>query len=309
MCHDIYPEDYDSLEKPNASMGALYQMALLVNGVLEGMLRSVVDRINESCGPLITKECSCTEVDYEFRNAFECVSWLEHANRQQMLFEPKIDVKGILSQAAIDVISEEASALEINLVVAWYWDKMDLGDRKKDIAVTDLSEGLVYDILFQFLEELVVKQMKSTCAFVNSQIRQKCEEFRNSFEYEDEDGYIEYVLQELCDERPDNPILRKALCFATRFLQKELPPDADSCVFSITYKNNGERRYYQFELHPESMSIYSGGYTVSDCGGDSYGSEVWRLNAYSHRDGGFCDVLSEAIELLSLDAEIVEDEL
>ena len=74
---------------------------------------------------------------------------------------------------------------------------------------------------------------------------------------------------------------------------------------TIIYRNNGENQYVSFELSSKSMAISTGGYAQLDAGGDSYGNEVWRLDAYEHADGS-CGVVPEALELINLGGEIKE---
>ena len=49
------------------------------------------------------------------------------------------------------------------------------------------------------------------------------------------------------------------------------------------------------------------GIAQSDCGSDSYGKEVFRLNAYSHAHIDHYNLSDEIIELINMGAEITDD--
>lgn len=88
-----------------------------------------------------------------------------------------------------------------------------------------------------------------------------------------------------------------------------MPDDAEPCMFTISYRNNGESNYYSFDLNEDSLSIYSGGVVQSDCGSDTYGNEVFRLDAYSHADIDHYNLSDEIIELINMGAEISDDDI
>ena len=312
---NVFQEDYNTHEKPNIATGPCYQVALLVHDVLEGALAAIVEHINESFESILDDQLDYSGVGYRFRNAFECVSWLEHGAYQPDLFWLKLDVWPKVERAVTDAVST-IDVRDTEILIAWYWSELDFGRDKRGVIITALKDADVFTSLVPFLMNIVKEQMKSTCEFVAGQIEVKRKELeqqeeqrRREFEYDDEDGYILCVLQDLCDACPGNAVLEKAVSYVERFLDKDLPDDAEPCRFTISYRNNGESNYFSFDLDEDSLSIYSGGYDQSDCGGDSYGSEVFRLNAYSHADIESYNLADEILELIHFGAEIKAGEV
>ena len=308
----IFQEDYNSLEKPNAAMGACYQVAVVVHDVLEGLLAAVVEHINEQLDQVLDGEIDYSGVGYEFRNAFECYCWIEKGVAQPDLFWPKYDGPSIIERAVTDAISE-LDLRDTEILIAWYWPELDFGRDKKGVNIVDLKDTDVFGALIPFVLNVVKRQVGFTSDYVLKRISEKRKEVQGQrdrdFEYDDEDGYILCVMQDICDACPGNALLTRALGFVEQFLDKSLPDDAEPCMFTISYRNNGESNYYSFDLNEDSLSIYSGGVLQSDCGSDTYGNEVFRLDAYSHADIDHYNLSDEIIELINMGAEISDDDI
>lgn len=305
----LYPEDFDTFQKLGTYEGPSYQMSALVAGVLKGMLSEIVRVVSQNCEVITKDGWDYSDTGYEFRNGFECASWLENASRQEILFGPEINVRHEVGAAIEGVLANPENETGKRLVLAWYWHDLEHDKDQKKMLVTELTSDEVSKCIEPLLRECIEDQMAATSKFVDAQIEAKSEEAERSrkekFEYDDDDYYLLIALEELHDSHPDDEVIAKALKFADRFMSKELTDEDESFEVTIIYRNNGESQYVSFELSPESMAISTGGYAQSDAGGDSYSNEVWRLDAYEHAKG-YCDVVPEALELLNLGAEIEE---
>lgn len=305
----LHPEDFDTFLKLGFHEGPSYQLSALVGGVLKGMLCEIVRAVSQKCEMITKGGWDYSDTGYEFRNGFECASWLENASRQEIMFAPEINVRQEVRSAIEGVLAGPENEVGKRLVLAWYWHDLKHDNDEKKMLVTELTSDEVSRIIAPLLHQFVEEQMEATSKFVNAQIeveREEAERIRKGkFEYADDDYYLLCALEELHDSHPDNEIISKAFKFADRFMSKELTDEDESLEVTIIYRDNGESRYVSFELSPESMAISTGGYAQSDAGGDSYSNEVWRLDAYEHAEG-CCDVIPEALELISMGGEVKE---
>ena len=289
---------------------ACYQIAAVEDGLLCGLVGKIVARLEENCKRILGDEFDRTEVGYAFRDAFECASWLKYGCRQEWLFKPCVDVDLAILQSVREALDAARGSAELKVILAWHWHEIERDKKSSDLIVAQMSDEEVQEHLAPYMEDCVRGQMRKASEFADKQIELRREELERErkereakFEYDPEDGYIEYALGEINDRFPGHPEIEKALQFAHDFFNKELDEDADSCGFTITYRNNGESSCIEFDLSVDRLSIYEGGYAQSDCGGDSYGSEVWSIEAYAHAEGN-CDAVSTACDLLALDGEI-----
>lgn len=309
----LHSEDFDTFLKLVLYEGPSCQISALVAGVMKGMLCEIVRAVSQNCEAITKDGWDYSGTGYEFRNGFECASWMENASRQEMLFGPEISVRHKVGAAIGGVLADPENEFGKRLVLAWYWHDLVHDKDRKKMLVTELTSDEVSKCIEPLLRERIEDQMVATSKFVDAQIkdiRAKREEAervrREKFEYEDDDYYLLNALDELHNNHPDNEVIAKALEFAEKFMSKELSDEDESFEVTIIYRDNGESQYVSFEFSPESMAISTGGYAQSDAGGDSYGNEVWRLDAYDHADGS-CDVVPEALELINMGGEVKAD--
>ena len=294
----------------NVGAWPCYQIAAVADGLLCGLVGKIVARLVEICKQLLRDELDRTEVGYAFRNAFECASWLKYGCRQEWLFKPCVDVDRAIVQSVREMLDAARGNAELKVILAWHWHEIELDKESKGLIVAQMSDEEVQKCLTPYLEDCVRERMCKASESVDRQIKLRREELEcerkereAKFEYDPEDGYIEYALGEINDRFPGHPEIEEALQFAHDFFNKELDVDADSCGFTITYRNNGESSNIVFDLSVDRLSISEGGYVRFDCGGDSYGSEVWSIEAYASAEG-CCDAVSVACDLLALGGEI-----
>ena len=168
----------------------------------------------------------------------------------------------IIERAVTDAISE-LDLRDTEILIAWYWPELDFGRDRKGVNIVDLKDTDVFVALIPFVLNVVERQVGFTSDYVLKRIfekRKEVQEQRNcDFEYDDEDGYILCVIQDICDACPGNALLTRALDFVEQSVDKSLPDDAEPCMFTISYRNNEESNYYSFDLNEDSLSIYSGG--------------------------------------------------
>ena len=137
----LQPEDFDTFKKLGSYEGPSYQLSALVGGVLKGMLCEIVRAVSQNC-EMITKDgWDYSDTGYEFRNGFECASWLENASRQEILFGPEINVRHEVCAAIETVLNDPKNELGRWLVLAWYWHDLehDHDNDQKTMLVTELT--------------------------------------------------------------------------------------------------------------------------------------------------------------------------
>lgn len=305
----LFPEDYERIVKMNSCDGPCWQISHLANCALKGVLSKVVSRLNEQCGRILDDGWDYSDCGYEFRNGFECACWLKHDCAQGHLFGPELDIGEEIESAVRHVLVAESDHLALRLILAWYWTDEALDKRIQTMPVTDWTDNEVEEILAPFIISSIDEQMASTSSYVDKQIafwHIETERLRKAqFEYNNEDYYCEHALSELYDESHGNKLIEKALTYVKKFMAKELTDEDFSNGFTLVYRDGGECRYVEFDLDEEALRIREGGYAQSEAGGDSYGDEVWRLDAYSHTNDSF-DVVPRAIELLNMGGTIEE---
>ena len=129
--------------------------------------------------------------------------------------------------------------------------------------------------------------------------------------YDDEDGYILYVLSELCaglsstKQSESSSVVENALAFAERFLSNELGNDeSESFVFSLNLRQGNEYKYISFDLSHNMMEISSGGSIDMGNGHDTYDNVVWSISRDEHSEYNYHDIVSEIDEMLLLGATL-----
>ena len=134
---------------------------------------------------------------------------------------------------------------------------------------------------------------------------------KDEFLYDDDDGYILYVLSELYSglagsaQSEEAKVVAEALDFARRFLSNKLDEDeGESFCFSLDLRQGDELKYVSFDLSYDEMEISSGGSVDMGCGHDTYDNVLWSISSGEHCEYNYDDVVSEISEMLSLGATL-----
>ena len=137
------------------------------------------------------------------------------------------------------------------------------------------------------------------------------ETLKDKFVYDDDDGYILYVLSELYSglggsgQSEESKVVAEALDFARRFLSNKLGDDeGESFCFSLNLRQGDELKYVSLDLSHDEMEISSGGSVDMGCGHDTYDNVVWSISSGEHCEYNYTDVVSEIGEMLSLGATL-----
>lgn len=295
--HRVPLVDCDTFLKPSHWAISCSQIDDVATAVLRGWLIEVVESINSQWGEIMERECgwNYAEAGYAFRNGFESACWfMNDFSRIEAI---------VLSSAKAVLHGKER--VERCFVLAWLWHEVERVGLRSERVVARMSDDEVIGYLVPLLAARVKMQMTETRQYVCAEV-EKC---KKKFEYdEDDDSYCEYVLSEIDAARPNNELIKKALEFVRKFTSRELTAEDGGFVLSISTHDDGGCRYVQFELFEDALSISTGGSVWAEgVGGDSHGDEVWRLDPYCHADSAREDVVSLAVDLLGMGAEISEE--